>query len=335
MNPLLSAKYLLYHNLKKFAETAVSHRVSITGSPPLSLLIEANNRGLYLLGPFSNDCKPLLDAFDCLAVQRVNHGGEDLLKVGTSDAKLFEPVLSLLCDISDRVHEAGETLADAVNLTIQQWRAILAPSAVLSSEAERGLIGELWLLDRLAASIGPKVIDSWQGPSGELHDFLLERVSIEVKTTVSRERIHVISDVRQLVPIEGNNLYILSIQLIPDGNETSITLPAAADAIRRRLKSDTARLSEFERLLRLAGYDDGHRARYTSRFRLRTRPALVPVNSGFPAITPKSLEKAMGQESASRIERIGYSVRLEGLGYEDQSSNFCDILPWHESWVMA
>lgn len=327
-------RFLLYQSVVKHAAAQVSVTVPIAGDPPLAMLVDGNFGGLYLLGPFDQGCDQLVGAFDTIQMERVEHWGKPFLKVGTSKSEHFQQVLALLCDIADLVQIERRPLAESVAEAISSWRALLAPVPVLTGEAERGLLGELWLLERLVAQMGPSGFDTWQGPLGELHDFSVGKRSYEVKTTLGRERIHAISDLRQLLPATGTELYVVSLQLQPDGDLSAGSLPKAVDEIRELLRADSGRLRRFADMLRRVGYDDRLRERYETRYRLRTKPVLVKVDDRFPAITPAVLERGLGGEMRSRIIDVKYSVSLERLGVEDGSGTFLDLLPPMNSRVL-
>lgn len=327
-------RFLLYQSVVKYASGADPVTVPIEGEPKLSMLVEGAFRGLYLLGPDSDDSGSLIGAFDVIEVSRINHWGAPLLRVGTRDAKLFPQVLALLCDVADLVQLDGRSLAAAISESASRWKTLLAPTSVLSDAAQRGLMGELWVLERLIGARGPMGLDAWNGPLGELHDFSIGGCAIEVKTTLARERIHAISDLRQLQPCEGGDLYVLSLQLQPAGLTASGTLPLAVDAIRASLRRDASRLARLDELLRMVGYHEHHRDRYEASYRLRTKPALVRVNEAFPALTPAVLSRALDPAVATRILDVDYEVSLEQLGVEDGSQEFLDLLPWVPSRVL-
>jgi hypothetical protein len=327
-------RFLLYQNVLKHAASKASVTVPIPGTPPLYMLIECDFRGLYLLGPFTESCGRLVGAFDTIQVSKVEHWGNQLLKVGTDNADHFQQMLALLCDIADLVHAENRSFTDAVSEAASRWRALLAPSSVLSDNAERGLLGELWLLERIIGIYGPEGLDTWQGPKRELHDFSIGDRAYEVKTTLARERIHTISDLRQLQPRAEADLYILSLQFQPDGDPSSGNLSRAVDAIHDLLRTDSHRLGLFGELLRKVGYDERHRDRYETRYKLRTKPTLTKVDEHFPALTPSHLERALGPEVSARIVDVKYSVSLENLGHEDGSRVFLDLLPWIPSIVL-
>ena len=61
--------------------------------------------------------------------------------------------------------------AGAVNAAVANLRNLLAARTRLSEEQQRGLLGELLLLERLLLEHGPTALEWWLGPAAEQHDF--------------------------------------------------------------------------------------------------------------------------------------------------------------------
>jgi len=56
----------------------------------------------------------------------------------------------------------------------------------LSREIQVGLFGELYILEKVAKTIGwKKALNSWEGPDRGLHDFVFKNTLLEIKTTES------------------------------------------------------------------------------------------------------------------------------------------------------
>jgi hypothetical protein len=58
-------------------------------------------------------------------------------------------------------------------------------NGLLTREQQRGLIGELWFLDRIAIpKLGPRAaIEAWHGQEGSPKDFWFDKGCLEVKTS--------------------------------------------------------------------------------------------------------------------------------------------------------
>ncbi len=155
----------------------------------------------------------------------------------------------------------------------------------LSQERQRGLFGELCLLEKLI-EFGLPVLESvtsWKGCLGEDHDFMRQNRAIEVKTTITKEerKISVSSD-RQL---DDSNLgalflYVLSIQQVEGSGRT---LPELVDSLRSCLEWDANASFVYESGLISAGYLDYDAQYYSSSYLVRKNEAFL-IGNGFPRI---------------------------------------------------
>ena len=112
----------------------------------------------------------------------------------------------------------------AVAAGVARHRDIFASRGAMTTEKEVGLLGELLFLEFLIHQIGAgPAISAWQGPLSEEHDFTFDSVHVEVKSTSSERRRHIINGLDQLVPLRGVPLSLLSIQFTrtsPTGGRT-------------------------------------------------------------------------------------------------------------------
>jgi hypothetical protein len=201
----------------------------------------------------------------------------------------------------------------------------------MTREEEIGLLGELWTLHRLFAVSGSKAVESWVAVDPESHDFRFGTTDLEVKTTVSNERLHTINNPSQVLPLEGHTLYLLSIQLAPSGVGNGHTLPEAIELLTRSLENDPASMEIFHRGLERRGYRGSDTPQYRTRFKLRNKCALIPIDTFFPAITKDDIVDLLGPDRAIRISRFQYSVKLDGLGELDGSMDFLAVIPSAQS----
>ena len=109
--------------------------------------------------------------------------------------------------------------------SVQLWEGLLSQYKN-QDQLERGLIGELWVLNELIDLYGPRFVEYWIGPTHQRHDFRFGDVELEIKTTNSKDRTHTISSVEQLEPTDGSVLYLISILLTSttksNSNATSV-----------------------------------------------------------------------------------------------------------------
>jgi hypothetical protein len=194
-----------------------------------------------------------------------------------------------------------------------------------------GLLGELWVLARVVGNLGPDGVDSWTGPASEQHDFRMPVDDVEVKTTLSHSRDHVISGLGQLAGRGSRKLHIASIQLKPAGAGPGMSLDEAVEAVRAVLSGSSASLRKFNEKLERLGYRSPEGPRYTDRYCLRSDPTLVVVDDQFPRITTELLADSIPESSLRRIRDVIYTANLDGLGVSIDSNAALKAIRPHES----
>lgn len=233
----------------------------------------------------------------------------------------YREVFGAFCDDLGSVLDSQSIPRDAVvalHSRMVKWQFCLGsvgPSG-LSSEAQLGLWGELYVLERyIMASVGvTSAMAAWRGPYGADQDFQLVGLSCEVKSTQHAvpERIH-ISNLRQLD--QGGGPPIILVLLVVDSKaERGRSLFEIVDAI--RCATNGSDREAFEEALRASGYLDVHAARYRSpRYRLaEARP--YAVGSDFPLLRvndmPLGVLEARYKISVPTIQPYQISEQLLG-----------------------
>jgi len=126
------------------------------------------------------------------------------LRVGTRDRHLHRYFYDFASEIIDRTRSANLDAAAAISDVWGAWVQLLDRDAIPSREKHVGLLGEPWLVARLSALRGwATTLDQWYTTGDAEHDFALEQLDIEVKSTISEARSHVISSPSQLEPSAG------------------------------------------------------------------------------------------------------------------------------------
>jgi len=303
------------------------HPVHHPGRPDIHLFVDSRGAriGMHIhgVGKQHQVLSPLATA----QVRLVLVGGDEVLELSTSEMGLYQQFYVLLMDVADRVQLSGRAPAVAIEEALRDWKELLREVPLLTLEAQTGLIGELWMLERLIHAHGPAAVDAWVGPSGEPHDFRIGNYEFEVKTTRMLERVHVINGLHQLVPSSGQQLFILSLQFGPGGHKAGETLPGMIARLRQHLGADASKLGRFNAGLASLGYRDVDAERYPAQMLLRTSPALIPVDDDCPRLTQDNVRSALGSSFAERIRDVHYRVDLSGLGCLDGTPDFLSILP--------
>lgn len=230
---------------------------------------------------------------------------------------LAEEVLSALqADASDAYQTCRRELA--------RWRELIdrGAASVLSSEALAGLFGELWHLRELVRR-DPGATDVWVGPLARPHDFAAPGVSLEVKTTLSRDRWSFqIHGIDQLSLPSGGTLYLAAVQVIleADGGET---VPELIEGL-RALGAD---MNLLLTRLRGAGYDTRDADHYQTQHFHLSNHRMYLVGESFPKIVRSSF---IGGQLPERVSGLSYAIDLSGQPpvplSDDEAAHVYDLL---------
>lgn len=212
---------------------------------------------------------------------------------------------SLIAAIVDDL-VAGRSFHVAIARSIETYQDLLSGRERLGEEQTIGLLGELLVLEHLIENAGEEVaMTSWVGPGSAEHDFALPDADVEVKTTLSERRSHIIGTETQLDANPHRPLWLVSIQFTRAGTaRQGLTLAEAVGRIRARLHATG---DDYAARLRSQGWRDGDAELYRERYSYRTRPAAYLVDDTFPALTRARVDAAV-----PRPELVGpVSYRLD------------------------
>jgi hypothetical protein len=262
-----------------------------------------------------------------IEVRKILHHGENMLEVSCSTPALYKEFFLFSTNLADLVQLEHTPPLNALEIGVRAWSRLLQRSAGLSEEQELGLIGELWLLERLVRSGGSQALVSWVGPSGEDHDFRYGEIELEVKTTSQTDRVHVINGAHQLETSPSHTLFLLSIHLQPSGGQVGFSLADLIGRCRERMTAEDGSLARFNGLLDQLGVNLQDEPRYQRRFNMRSDPVIIDVETECPRITADALQAAMSPGGYQRLRGIRYSINVEGLGSTDGSQKFVAVVP--------
>lgn len=264
------------------------------------------------------------------AVERADPEGNGrlwlaLTRKSAGSAELFA---AMACDVVGAIDDAVAASADEAKLLrvltgrVGAWQEFMRKGmqALLSPEAELGLIGELTLLRAIIDAGVPsaQAIESWVGPLDGIQDFELGTGALEVKATLSSAGFPAkIGSLEQLDDSTRQPLFLAGARLRQ--TESGQNLPSIVEAMRLAIKGD----AEAERLLaeRLlaAGYVDSHADRYPRRFE-QAGTRVVQVTDSFPRLTsgtvPAGIMRAMYEIDLDKApgNNIGAEAALKKLG---------------------
>lgn len=316
-------RHLSRESLREYLRAGSRVALTSDGVPVAQFVIDPSQGEIELRIACEDLELPNITAFRHFEVSRKSIGDTEwsILRI-CHGADLLEcyPVLSAT---ADRIQLKGETFAEAVIGSLRALSEVLSRLTRMSTNQEIGLFGELLALRALIERVGGSAaVSSWIGPFSEEHDFVLESVDVEVKTTISEQRIHMISSLTQLVPSPGRPLFLLSIQ-VSRGGAGGSTLSELVEEIISALHGDAK--GEFIEKVRSAGWRSEDSNLYSDRFLERTGHLFYRVDESFPAITPETIE-AMGGISAF-IREVFYQIDVTSLTPTEPMHEFRGLAP--------
>ena len=306
-----SDRHLDPENLDEYLAARVPAIVPIKGNPPLRLIIDPTRARIAIRGLWGAGGEiPDLESYKYLEVTTGNDSNGDWIEFAAFGRSAIRDAYPLLVAVADRVQLSNEPFGTAIERAISAFRDLLSSLGRLSEVGEIGLYGELFVLDHLVGSVGEfAAVTSWRGPKLEEHDFGLSNLDIEVKTTTSEERRHLISSLTQLQASVNRELWLVSIQLTT-GGIAGISLSDLVDKVSRRLTHPDVKTQYFEKL-RNSGWSKEEDHLYKRTYNIRSQIQAYLVTSTFPAITSNLLDQV--EFPIERITSISYGLTLTGL----------------------
>lgn len=228
-----------------------------------------------------------------------------------SQRDIFHTLCMDIMSGAERARTEPEAVASAIVRT-WRWHYLLrgGAGAKLSAELQKGLIGELLVLERYMLSALPPAtaLAAWKGPLGAAKDFTCGRVAIESKTRSSSTAATVIVSSEQQLDCTNLDDLFLHLSVLdptPPEDDLGFTVTDVARRIRERVAvADAAAVDRLESLLAAAGFrfeDDYADARWSGGER-----AIYRVDGAFPRLTA-----ALLPQSVSDVE---YAVSLVACG---------------------
>ena len=217
---------------------------------------------------------------------------------------------------------------DAVNTALRRtwrWHHLLrgGRSGLLSAEEQKGLIGELFVLERFLLPILPAsvAIAAWLGPLGSPKDFEVSLLAIEAKARRGSARPYVaITSEHQLDSdgVDALYLHVVELSVAPDTASNSFSVSDVAARVRGRVVTeDPAVEGMFDGLLAAAGLDENDD--YSDSLWVEGRSRVYAVGPDFPRIT--------AAVAPPGVERVTYSVGLKQCEpFEVPDSQLRDVI---------
>jgi hypothetical protein len=305
----IDARRLTFENLDTLWSGGNPLVLPVSGSPWCEIRLNPAANTLSLRTEYQSP-EPDLGAMENVSFEVWTSDGRDVAELAVRVGHNIHSAYGLIASIADEIQIVRNSLAAAISTGIRGYRDILATRVLLSTQAEVGLVGELLFLEFLIDKLGPeKAVDSWKGPLSEEHDFVFPEVHVEVKTTVSERRQHVINGLDQLLPVMSTPLRLLSIQVTRAPATVGCTLPALISRVREK---SLVHAKAIDRRLREAfHWDDDDANLYPTAWMLRHHPRAYAVESDFPAMTSQAIEQVVPQSGL--LSEVSYKVDVTGL----------------------
>ena len=206
---------------------------------------------------------------------------------------------------------------------ISMWQGLFErlPADGLSDEAQRGLFGELWVLENLMLEVLdlPEAVEAWRGPDPGNQDFVRLGVAIEVKTTLAKRHSRLpIANEKQLDEVPHSILYLANVRL-DESAAAGRNLNDLVGNCRQLVASDLYAARLLDDCLLKAGYLDVHANLYQERCWQVSGCRFFHVHDHFPRLTEANVPPGVGD--------IKYSVIADDLSqYECQRSDVAKSL---------
>jgi hypothetical protein len=276
------------------------------GETGLALAIDATG-DLHMLVPVPAGAPPLevTDLTGLRVRRRVVAGQEHIDLVATpAHEHVFTPVCG---EVLEAVHVRRRAPAAAVTSILRAWQAAWRPArAAMDKSTQVGLFGELFILWRLMLpAIGPIAVDQWSGPDYERHDFVGQRLHLEVKTTRKGRPEHEISRLDQLRVPAGRTLLVASV-LLEESAAGELTVANLVDRIVDAVRAEPGVAYRFLSKAAAVGWSDEMRTSgELLRFFLRDAAA-YSVDDRFPRL-PDDFR------SPSGVLGVRYTISLANI----------------------
>lgn len=235
-----------------------------------------------------------------------------VLRVMLEDDRLLDIFAVLSADLIN-VAISESTVSAAMRKCLERislWQGLLerVPAEGLSDERQRGMMGELLILEsllmhRLSAFAA---VSAWVGPDSAHQDFIHGGTAIEVKTSLAKRHARIIIANEKQLDESPHNVLVLAHVRLDESATLGESLPIVVNRLRRQLNEDPAAARLFDDKLMLGGFIDVQAPIYVlNRWRLSSS-RFFRVNGDFPRLTEANLPLGVGD--------IHYSIIAEDLG---------------------
>ncbi len=309
---------LSWAGVERFLKSQTPFLLSLGGTRGARIGFDATPGGhLYIRLPVPPGTEVPPEHFSEFSVKIGKDDTGTVLQLSTASDHFYREFHRFAGLLTEDFEQPEQTALGAFDAAIGRWKQFAAPKDILTPDQQLGLSGELMFLRALIRQRGPSAIDAWTGRDQSIadrHDFRIGVFDVEVKSTRTAHRRHMIHGLHQLTPSKGHSLFILSLRLADAGSDGGLSLKERVAGIRQSITGANTARAKFEEKLASAEYDDDDDEHYGNRLILADSPMIVPVDERCPRVTLNMLESVMPSAVAGRIDQMSYRVDLEGLG---------------------
>ena len=219
-----------------------------------------------------------------------------------SQREIFEALCLNVVSSAEDANNLDAAHARFVRRT-RRWHYLLQGGRAkgLTTEEQRGLVGELHFLRQLVEVIGSaSAVEAWKGPLGSSKDFEFPEVCVEVKARRGAAKPFVsISSADQLTDVIGARIFLRVCDVASAIKPEGLNLHDHVTATLGLFEDDETALEAFQELMDATGYDEDDD--YSDRRWLLGAERKFEVVDGFPRVSSPLHEG---------VERVNYAISL-------------------------
>lgn len=229
-------------------------------------------------------------------------------------------VVDVLRALESASENASPDMMDVFLERVREWQAFMARAhRPLSSDAQIGLFGELWLLKLLANTpLGVGALNCWKGPLQAAQDFHIRGGAIEVKSTVRTGSF--LARINSIEQLDSDKVPIFLCGFCFEENTDGVSLADLVSELRERFVLAGVQRG-FEALLMVMGYLDEHAVLYGRTFTLKDAK-VIRAECDMPRLTRAALPAAIRSAAyvldlnALEVPSIGLPELIKEFGLD-------------------
>ena len=261
---------------------------------------------------------PKITEFDAVTVKWLRQDSEIWATSFILESANFDSEFATLCaDMCEEISLSSDAESALANqyAAYESWLDFYRRTNKFNLEKARGLFGELkFMKDYLLPTRNAEaILDSWHGPLGGYHDFILENArAVEIKTVNPSTADVLISSEHQL-SFSGDLTLVVYRLLTLDADSKGETLNELIADVRKYFSDPENR--RFLNLLSSTGYKEDLRVSSERRFEVQDIRFFDGNSSGFPRLIESNLPIG--------IRKVSYRLSLAHLSdFEIQGVKF-------------